>query len=96
MPACAPTDNVDCGDWDWGDSSAGGDDVDGVLIVVRVVEVLVDAEVLLKEADEEDVRWTGTNAEELGSQFARTCGLEGSTSNRATPESQQKAWWSQQ
>jgi hypothetical protein len=64
-----------------------------VVVVVRVVDMLLD---VADEEEEEVVRWTGTNAEELGSQFARTSGLEGSTSNRATPESQQKAWWSQQ
>ena len=60
-----------------------------------LVEVVV-VEVVLLARKEDVVCETATNWDAFASHRARTCGSDGNTSKRATPPSQQKAWWSQQ
>lgn len=81
------------------DASDSGVGVDGCVVegvadgLVFVVEVLA-----WDEEEEELVCWmTLTNSFDCVSHRAKTCGLDGSTSNRAMPSSQQKGReWSQQ
>jgi hypothetical protein len=60
------------------------------------VDVVDEAGVENGVEDDNDVFSTTANRNDFASQVAETCGLDGSTSNRATPVSQQSTVWSQQ
>ncbi|GAB1319717.1 hypothetical protein MFIFM68171_09927 [Madurella fahalii] len=93
--------------WVWADKSNVGAEVDDVEVVVvgvkavpEVVAVVDVVKVVLDWEEEEEeelvVCRTLTNRDNVASNVAKTWGLEGNTSNRATPSSQQKARWPSQ
>ena len=93
IPAFAPVERAGAGSAvSDGVGDEDGEEADAVAGFVELVVV----EIVLLVREEDVVCDTATNWDAFVSHRARTWGSAGSTSKRATPWSQQKAWWSQQ